>query len=437
MRRLAFCMMIAVLSPLGIRAEEMQPGPRPAPIKVGKEFFLLEGGPGQGVQGTPHVAYGQGLYLVVWREGWHGKGGKARICAARVSPQGKALDPKGIEIAPADAGVQERPRVAFGGGAFLVVWQDLRNGKDYDVLAARIDPDGKVFDASPIGVAVAPRTQVLPDVASDGDNFLVVWQGLQGEETAYRGFAAVVAKDGRVGAAVETGATPQPKIAWNGRSYLAAYGSQTVFTVMLDREGRPLGATKYGNQTIRSTKAAVFSISGEPGKGWLVVGHRSPPDPWGWGGPGAMRAALVGADGRLQNEDAVKEPSGVSSRLPGWLDLGKEKKAGATWPWGESTSAWDGGHSLVVWQRHHLRGEKMTNFTNCDLVAARVDGFRSLDPAGVPIAASGAEEKWPALASDGAGSLLCVYERHQDGDTRIAARVISVARPPSGREPSR
>jgi hypothetical protein len=432
MKTLASCLLIAGLSPLGILAGESQTATGPAAINVGDEFFLLEGGPGRGVQGTPHVAYGKGLYLVVWREGWHGKGGKARIYAARVSPQGKVLDPKGIEVAPAEAGVQERPRVAYGGGVFLVVWQDLRNGKDYDVLAARIDPHGRVLDASPIGVAVGPRTQVLPDVASDGDGFLVVWQGLQGEETAYRGFAATVSREGTVGPAIETGATPQPKIAWNGRSYLAAYGSQTVFSVMLDRKGRPLNATKYGNQTIRSTKAAAFSVSAVPGRGWLVVGHRSPPDPWGWGGPGAMRAALVGADGKLQNQDAVKEPSGVWSRLPGWLDLGKDKSAGATWPWGESTSAWDGAHSLVVWQRHRLRGEKMTNFTNCDLVAARVDGFRSLDPAGIPIAASQAEEKWPALASDGAGNLLCVYEKHQDGGTRIAARRIAVTNEEGG-----
>ena len=49
------------------------------------------------------------------------------------------------------------------------------------------------------------------------------------------------------------------------------------------------------------TKAANFSISAVPGKGWLVVSHRSPPDPWGWGGPGAMRAAFVNLEGKPEN----------------------------------------------------------------------------------------------------------------------------------------
>ena len=123
----------------------------------------------------------------------------------------------------------------------------------------------------------------------------------------------------------------------------------------------------------------------------------------------------------------MKEPAGVAARLPGWLDFGKEKKPGSTWPWGQSAGAWDGKHSLVVWQRYHLGGEKRTNLENCDLIAARVDGFMSLDEAGVPIAASEAEETKPALASDGAGHLLCVYEnRSAAAGSRIAGRMLTM-----------
>jgi hypothetical protein len=56
-----------------------------------------------------------------------------------------------------------------------------------------------------------------------------------------------------------------------------------------------------------------------------------------------------------------------------------------------------------------------------------VDGFTSLDPAGVPVAASGADELGPALAADGSGRLLCIYEnREADGAPRVAARMITV-----------
>mgnify|MGYP005837855885 CR=1 FL=1 len=394
-------------------------------IQAGEEFILLADGPGKGLQATPDAAFGQGTFLAVWREGWHGKGGRARVFAARISPDGKLLDPKGIEVAPSKTGVQELPRVAFGGGVFLAVWQDFRNERDYDILAARISPEGKVLDGQPIPIAAAPRNQALPAVASDGQGFLVAWQGLASDETSYRGFAAPVGADGKVGAVVETGATPQPRLAWNGKGYLAAYGGTGTFSgevrvVLLAPDGKPLGKP---TPALGGTKAAIFSLSAVPDAGWLVVSHRSRPDPWGWGGPGAMRAAFVNAEGTPENPVREESPR---DRLPNWLDYGREKKPGATWPWGQSASAWDGARSIAVWQRHHLCGEKLTNFENCDLIAARVEGYRSLDVAGVPIAASEAEETWPALAAGGPGRILCVYEKRTTAaGAQIAARLLT------------
>ncbi|MBN1420218.1 MAG: hypothetical protein JXP34_15670 [Planctomycetes bacterium] len=402
-------------------------------IEIGEELSLPADASGTGIQATPAAAFGGGVYLVVWREGWHGKGGSARIRAARVSPDGKLLDRQSSEIAPAPAGVQERPRVAFGGGAFLVVWQDFRNGKDYDILAARITLEGRVLDREPIAVAAGPRNQVLPDVASDGKSFLVVWQGLAGDETAYRGFAAAVSAGGKTGRPIETGMTPQPRVAWNGARYLAASGgagfwSGSVQVVALSADGAPQGKPVLA---IRGTKAAVFSLSAAADNGWLLASHRSLPDPWGWGGPGAMRAVRIGEDGKPVNQDGIKEPAGVQDRLPGWLDLGRKKEAGATWPWGESASAFDGTHSVVVWQRHHLSGEKMTDLVDCDLIAARVDGFTSLDPAGVPAAATQAEERHPALASDGRGRTLLVHEKGgTNGRGAVVGRMLSQPLPP-------
>lgn len=409
MKRLLVTVLLAIAAPFPPLAQGADD------IKSGEEFSLLAEGPGKDIQATPAVAFGNGMYLVVWREGWHGKGGAARVYAARVSADGKLLDPKGIEVAPAKSGVQERPKVAFAGDTFLVVWQDLRNGKDYDVLGARIDAAGKVLDREPMAVAPGPRNQVLPDVGSDGNGFLVVWQGLQGEETSYRGFAVPVSVEGKIGQPVETGVSPQPQVAWNGSHYLVVGGGAGVQAVRLNSAGVPQGKPAL---VIRGSKAAAFCITGLPGKGWLVVNHRSPPDPWGWGGPGAIRTALINADGKPENEDAVKEPSGVKDRLPGWLDMGLAKSKEATWPWGPSAAAFDGKQAVVVWQRHHLTGEKLTNFENSDLIAARVAEYKSLDPSGVPVAAAAVDEKNPALASSGDGRLLLIYER-QDGPDRV------------------
>jgi len=59
------------------------------------------------------------------------------------------------------------------------------------------------------------------------------------------------------------------------------------------------------------------------------------------------------------------------------------------------------------------------------LIASRVEGWKPIDSEGVPVAASPAGETNPALASDGAGRLLCVYEKHlEDGRVQIAARTV-------------
>jgi hypothetical protein len=391
-------------------------------IKTGEEVLLLPDGPGKGVQATPHVAYGKNGYLAAWREGWAGKGGGARVYAARLDADGKVLDAKGIVLAPnkdQDA-PQERPRIAFAKDTYLVVWQDFRNGKDYDVLGARVSLEGKVLDAEPIKLAVGPGNQALPDVASDGTGFLIVWQGVPEKADSFQGYAATVSLDGKAGAAIATGVSPQAKVAWDGKSYLAVKGGRGALTAtMLGADGKPAGK---GFDVLGGTKAATFSLSAAPGKGWLAMSHRSPPDPWGWGGPGGMRCAFVSSDGKVENGGKESYPS---SKLSNWVDFGSAKKEGATWPWGESASAWDGQHFVAVWQRHHLTGEKKCDYINCDIVATRVNGCSPVDQEPIPVAAGPTEEKWPALASDGAGKLLCVYTKGADGKSQVAARTIS------------
>jgi hypothetical protein len=109
--------------------------------------------------------------------------------------------------------------------------------------------------------------------------------------------------------------------------------------------------------------------------------------------------------------------------MSNWLDFGKDKKEGSPWPNGQSAIAWDGNQFVAIWERHHIK--KTVNFTNSDIIAARVAGWKPLDYPGVPVAASELEEKRPALASAGDGKLLCVYEKHgKDGKIALVARSL-------------
>ena len=91
------------------------------------------------------------------------------------------LDPEGILVA-GGPGNQSRPRVAFDGRNFVVVWEDMRNGKSYEVYAARVSPEGKVLDAGGVPLPAVkgppPFDRQMPAVASFGDGrSLVLWCG--------------------------------------------------------------------------------------------------------------------------------------------------------------------------------------------------------------------------------------------------------------------
>lgn len=100
-------------------------------------------------------------------------------------------------LAPA-AGKQLSPEIAPGGQGFLAVWVDQRTsltsipnftggpyfhpyiGSMWDIYAARLDAQGNLLDEAPIIVAQQILNQGMPDVAWNGESWLVVWSGQKG-----------------------------------------------------------------------------------------------------------------------------------------------------------------------------------------------------------------------------------------------------------------
>ncbi len=165
---------------------------------------------------TPDAAFGKDVFLVAWRSGHTEKGDlreglkfDARIVGCRVDRSGKTLEATPFVISSA-ADLRESPRVSSSGDVFMVVWQDLRNGKDWDVYAARVTPDGKTLDPDGVLVGGGAHNQALPDVAWDGQAFQVVWQDFRSGKQ-YQTYGARVSKDGKVldpqGALLGTGKT--------------------------------------------------------------------------------------------------------------------------------------------------------------------------------------------------------------------------------------
>lgn len=160
-----------------------------------------------------------GGFLVAWVH--HGP--VAEVRGARLDASGTVLNPGGVIVS---SGIVDNPAVASNGVEYLVVWEDGRNTGEAlrpDVFGARITAGGVVLDPSgiPIALASLPTTfKQRPAVASDGTTFLAVWESWT---SGARVEGARISAAGAVSAStlISDGSTPQevnPAVAFGKRS---------------------------------------------------------------------------------------------------------------------------------------------------------------------------------------------------------------------------
>jgi len=371
---------------------------------------------------APAVAYGNGVYLVVWQSGRLAPGDIRKgltmigdIVGCRVDASGRVLDERPIVICGApDA--QEKPRVAFDGRNFLVVWQDLRNGRDWDVYAARVSPEGKVLDPDGIAVSAGPHNQALPRVAWDGKTFVVVWQDFRSGKL-YEVYAARIDSDGRVidadGMKVAAGTkeyhryTPAVAPAGNGRAFIMWLGNivlgmgTTAGGVFLEN-GKPTDApTDLPRQTVGAgNQCNPVSLAGGD-SGFLAAWSTEVPMGRGSGSE-KTNAVLLGADGRFAQ---VLLLGGRPHRIR------------------DPDVAWTGTDYIAVWHEFVAAGG-----LHDEVFMSRVAPDGKIAPAGVRIAGRfEAPASMASVASDRQGSAIVVWEQHPDNERTpitIAARLL-------------
>jgi hypothetical protein len=171
------------------------------------------------------VSFDGSAFLVVWQDLRNGSA--YDVYGARVSTEGVVLDPAGIAVSTADR-YQGLPVAVAGGENSLVVWADSRRtGEDYDIYGARVTRSGVVLDSTGVPVSTAPGRKLCPRVASDGAGFVVVWQD-DGGDTAYDLRGARIAPSGTVTdsfpVVVQEGGQQYPALAGGrGRPMLLAF----------------------------------------------------------------------------------------------------------------------------------------------------------------------------------------------------------------------
>lgn len=127
-------------------------------------------------QGMKVIGDGNEGAIVVWEDSL---GGSYDIYAQRISNTGTVLWTAGGVSICALALSQSNPKIDSDGlGGAIIVWQDKRNGADYDIYCQRIDSSGAVqWTANGVIVASTIGTQSNPKLRSDENNGAIIsWQ---------------------------------------------------------------------------------------------------------------------------------------------------------------------------------------------------------------------------------------------------------------------
>ncbi len=272
--------------------------------------------------------------------------------------------------------------VGFDGTNYLVVWTQPGGVTLDDLWGARMTAAGDVI-GSPFPISTYPGDQQNPAVAFDGTNYLVVFQDHRAGQYMNI-YAARVRADGTVldpaGLPVATQIDHQarPAVAFDGTKFFAVWadhrnGKWDVYGahvgtdgVVQEADGIPISVAA-GHQT---EPAIAFD-----GTNYLVV----------WSDSGVGSGDIYAA--RVSPAGVALEPNGFPV-------------SGATNLQSAPSVAFDGQDFIVAWQ--DLRGGVAT-----DVYAARVrsDGA-VLDPSGIAVATGAGAQSVPAVAFDGAYTLV-------------------------------
>jgi hypothetical protein len=349
------------------------------------------------------------------------------IVGCRVGKDGRPLDAKPFVICGA-TDLQEQPQAASNGKIFLVVWQDLRpstssgqaTGRDWDVYAARVTTEGKVLDPNGFLVSGGQHNQALPRVVWDGRAFLVVWQDFRSGRF-YEIFGAYVGTDGRVSEAQgiriasQNGAhlyTPTVGSDGSGRSYVywvarvaGLWGAGSSGGHLLEG-GKVTPAYSWDPKSAGERTLLKTGPSGETNPLSMTFGGGDYLSAWqNWGSR---------AKNPLPEHNASLYDAG-GKRIK-TLNLGGANGGYAICP----EVCWDGSAFVAAWDQveqlsRPRQGKYNAAYVSRISAAGEVIGERQQ--------LSGAFES-PAheacVASDGAGSSLIAYEKHPEkADTPI------------------
>jgi hypothetical protein len=343
----------------------------------------------------PSVASDGSTYVVVWTQE---SSGDFNIYGARVSADGTLVQPIG-KISNTTAGKSSiLPDVAWNGSEYLVVWQFNYATDDVDVYAQRVSATGSLVGGTII-VSQPSANQQHATVAAAGGTFYVAWEDTRaGNSGIYGGRVASGSPLDGDGVAVVNGTTNEsvPDVAWNGTNFLVAY--QYEFTAtdndvharLVSSSAVPVGSvTVISGGTHGESSPAVTSN----GADYLVVWQ----DTRNNATTGTdIYGALVGASGSVTT---------------GGIEI--SKTAGEQ---SDPAVAYNGAY-LVAW---------LDRRAGWDLYATRVDGAGAVkDKNGLAVAVVASDDFTPAVARGPGNKWAVDYESFDGSTSHVVHRTVA------------
>lgn len=151
--------------------------------------------------------------------------------------------------------IQERPAVARNDrGESLAVWLESGRRSGPAVMGTRLDGAGRAAGPAVVLGPVSRRRDVRPQVASDGEDFLVVWYEFVDGNPGVR--TVRVLRDGTVfDPVVHLFGHPQLCLAWNGAEYLLGHWRITTSGRFLQHA--EVHATRFSREGVRGESMPV------------------------------------------------------------------------------------------------------------------------------------------------------------------------------------
>ncbi len=208
----------------------------------------------------PSVSWDGTNFLVSWREV-----SSASIFGARVTPEGEVLDPGGIDLGEGADYNQKRPASASDGMNTLVVWEHQLDADNWDICGIRLDPEGNILGDRTI-LSLGSNSQTNGSIGWNGENFLIVWQDLR----AGRWCDLYGIRMNSRGESVDPASFPicnhserqeSPQLAWDGENFLVVWqdrrdGDWDIFGTLVSPEGVVSDTDGFG----------IATATGQPGR---------------------------------------------------------------------------------------------------------------------------------------------------------------------------